>query len=162
MARSKSYRQRKPEYMIWAQMKNRCNSPTAQSFPDYGGRGIRVCERWHSFDSFFADVGPRPSNRHSIHRINNDGDYCPSNAHWATAYEQSRARRSNHLLTHRGQTKCVTDWARELGTIPENLFFRISHGWSVSEALDTPFRKRSIPPAEVGCNTRRRMPRQRP
>lgn len=83
-----------PEYFAWQQLKKRCLNEQDKDYPEYGGRGIRVCNEWvSSFQSFFADMGPRPSSIHSIDRIDVDGDYEPSNCRWATAKQQMNNRR---------------------------------------------------------------------
>lgn len=85
------------EYRTWAQMLTRCENPNHPQYPDYGGRGIAVCERWHSYESFLADVGRRPpaddKGRRSLDRIDNDRGYAPGNCRWATKHEQNNNRR---------------------------------------------------------------------
>lgn len=83
------------EYAAWTAMRERCNNPTCHKFHLYGGRGIKVCERWDSFESFYADMGPRPKG-YSIERVDNDGSYEPSNCKWATKLEQNRNRRNTY------------------------------------------------------------------
>ena len=81
-------------YKVWKGMNQRCNSPTSKDFKYYGGRGIKVCQRWReNFAHFLTDMGPRPTHQHTIERINNDGDYEPANCCWATMKQQNRNRR---------------------------------------------------------------------
>lgn len=81
------------EYNCWAMMKQRCLNPKATAYRHYGARGIGVCDRWRAFAAFIADVGSAPSPRHSLDRINNDGDYEPGNVRWATKSEQAKNQR---------------------------------------------------------------------
>lgn len=93
-ARTRHGMRRSPEYAIWCAMKARCTKPNDKSFANYGGRGIRVCDAWQeSFAAFFADVGARPSRKHSIDRVDNDGNYEPGNVRWATRSEQNANQR---------------------------------------------------------------------
>lgn len=120
-------------------MKNRCNNPKATQWKWYGERGIKVCERWsRSFYDFFADMGKAPSEKHSIDRIDNDGNYEPGNCRWATAQQQQehkRPRSDTVYLTFRGETMSVTDWARKLGVRRHMLYRRIKAGWDVESIL---------------------------
>lgn len=104
-----------PTYAAWQGMKRRCYSKTAKAYKNYGGRGIRVCERWlDSFDNFLFDMGISPQGM-TIERINNDGDYQPSNCRWATRANQARNRRTTKLIEYNGKKQCMKDWAKELG-----------------------------------------------
>jgi hypothetical protein len=84
------------EHRTWRRIRRRCNSPSYHNYPDYGGRGIKVCERWNLFENFLADMGPKPGSEYTIERVNNDGNYEPSNCKWATQLEQNRNRRGNY------------------------------------------------------------------
>lgn len=133
----------KSEYATWNSMKGRCNNKNNPSFHRYGGRGIRVCERWQrSFEDFFSDVGEKPSPQHQLDRIDNDGNYEPGNVRWATPAEQSRNRRSTINVTINGKTQCLGDWSAELGLSRDMVEQRIRVlGWSPIKALTTPHRK---------------------
>jgi hypothetical protein len=124
------------EYNIWASMIQRCENPKNAAFPDYGGRGIAVCERWrHDYTVFLADMGTRPSPRHTIERKNNSLGYSPENCIWATFREQQRNRRSNHWITFNGETKVLNDWAATFKIQRATLKERLRHGWSIERAL---------------------------
>lgn len=85
------------EYQAWADMKTRCLNKNNIRFKDYGGRGIRVCDRWMTFDNFIADMGPRPGKGYSLDRIDTNGNYCPENCRWATWRQQFESRRTTKL-----------------------------------------------------------------
>lgn len=103
------------EYRTWTRINARCNNPNMPNYHQYGGRGIKVCERWRSFINFFNDMGPRPSPAHTIDRINGELGYCPENCRWATWTEQNNNLRNNVVVTFRGKTQTVPNWCRELG-----------------------------------------------
>lgn len=127
-------------YRIWAMMIQRCTNPAmVDSWVNYGGRGIRVCSSWlHSFENFLEDMGHPPSSKHSIDRIDNNGDYEPGNCRWATRVEQSNNRRNNVRLTHQGKTQTVAQWAEELGVTHGMLRHRLKTGASLEEVLSPP------------------------
>lgn len=102
------------EYRSWAAMKIRCLVPTDEAYKDYGGRGIKICERWlHSFENFFEDMGKRPTMSHTLDRFpNKNGNYEPSNCRWATKKEQAENRRSNKWYDYDGKKMIQKDWAR--------------------------------------------------
>lgn len=129
-----------PEYRIWIGMKVRCFQSKHPSYQRYGARGITVCDRWKdSFANFYADMGKRPSKNHSLDRIDNNGNYTPENCRWATREEQMRNTRHSTLLTYRGQTKTMAEWAEITGLKPATITTRYTkYGWSVEQTLSTP------------------------
>ena len=128
-------------YDIWKQMISRCYDKDNVSYIRYGNRGIKVCDRWRKglkpYMTFIKDMGTRPDSSYSLERKNNNGDYEPSNCKWATREEQSRNTRDNKFLTYRGQTKCITDWAKEVNINRMTITSRIKRGWSIERALTT-------------------------
>ena len=124
-----------PTWRSWQHMKARCAARTGRVWRAYGARGITVCDRWHDFAAFLADMGERPSLKHSIDRIDNDGNYEPGNCRWATTREQSRNRRSNRLIEIDGETLTITDLAHRYGINQYTLAYRLNKGMSVAEAL---------------------------
>lgn len=130
-----------PEYRSWRAMMQRCGSPKHSEYKHYGGRGIKVCERWqgvNGFPNFLADMGQRPTLLHSIDRINNEGPYSPENCRWSTRKEQASNTRVNHRITYAGVTRTLTEWAEYLGMSPITLNTRISRNWPISRALTAP------------------------
>jgi hypothetical protein len=134
---------RSPEYQAWRDMLERCENEEHDSFERYGRRGISVCERWHAFEVFFADMGRRRSTSHSIERKNNDGNYEPSNCEWALRFQQDRNKRSNHFVEAGGERLCVEDWAKRLGMHPTSILGRLKSGWSEERAVTEPPRRYS-------------------
>src|SRR5688572_5368364 len=132
--------QKSPEYSVWNQMKMRCYNPNVRGFPDYGGRGITVCDRWRdSFENFIADMGSRPSSRHTLDRVNNSLGYSPDNCQWRTYKDQQQNRRDNHLITFNGETLCVSEWNRRLGFPVGTISQRMQKlKWDAIKALTTP------------------------
>ncbi len=128
------------EFCILRQMIRRCTNPKSHAYASYGGRGIRVCKRWmQSFDNFISDMGPRPSRKHSIERVDNNGNYNPKNCRWALSLEQQQNTRYNKNITYEGRTMCIAAWARELGMNVRTLTARLRHKkWSVKAAFENP------------------------
>jgi hypothetical protein len=126
----------------WGSMWDRCTNPNDPNWDSYGGRGIKVCERWKDFKLFLEDVGDRPSKKHSLDRWpDNDGDYKPDNIRWATHKEQNNNRRNNRYVTYNGFTLTVAEWADKLQISYETLAYRLNH-WSIVKSLTTPVKVR--------------------
>lgn len=132
-------------YRIWESMKKRCNYPSDISYKNYGGRGIKICDRWlNSFESFLFDMGECPSVDHSIDRIDSSGNYEPENCRWATRKEQNGNRRNTVYLTYQGQTKNLIEWSEETGIPSKTLWRRIKDGWEAEAILTTlPYKGRN-------------------
>lgn len=137
--------QRTSEFTTWSSMRGRCSNPSSSGYHLYGGRGISVCSRWtSSFENFLSDMGPKPSKRHTIDRIDSDGNYEPSNVRWATYQEQSDNRRVTIWHTLDGVTKTRTQWSRDLGGSLGLVRLRLNAGWTEERALSTPKIKRRV------------------
>jgi len=111
-----------PLYGIWRSMHNRCELKSNSNYNNYGKRGITVCKRWDSFESFVNDMSPRHSKRHSLDRIDNCEGYSPENCRWATSKQQCNNKRNNHLETYNGMTKNITQWAEHLNVKVDNFW----------------------------------------
>ena len=122
-------------YISWRSMKRRTGYGHCEAEQSY--TGIVVCERWLKFDHFLADMGERPPG-HSLDRIDSAGHYEPGNCRWATNAAQSRNKRTNHLIEFRGETLCLTDWAKRLGVAVNTIRYRLESGHSLEFALTAP------------------------
>ena len=119
-------------------MRQRCHYKDATGFRNYGGRGIKVCDRWmNSFENFFADMGDRPQGM-SLDRIDNDKDYSPENCKWSTVVEQGTNQRTNRFIEHEGERLTLMQWSRRTGLSKHTISRRIIKGWSVEKTLTTP------------------------
>lgn len=122
-----------PEYSAWQHMKQRCLNPNSPDYPAYGGRGIMVDARWmRSFPAFLAEIGPRPSPKHSVDRIDGTRGYEPGNVRWATPTQQSR-NRPGFVKNLNGQT--AAEAAASIGLRPPTLYNRLREGMDVDRAL---------------------------
>ncbi len=125
-----------PLYSLWGAMIQRCVNPNRKSYRYYGGRGIKVCDRWrNSFEAFRSDLPPRPSKEFMLERTNNDRGYEPGNVKWATAKEQANNTRRNRRFTFNGQTLTLSEWAEIIGILPSALWQRLSKGQPLNVAL---------------------------
>lgn len=142
------------EYRTWVGMRQRCSNPKSNFFHRYGGRGISVCEEWaSSFECFYRDMGPCPSLRHSIERIDLDGNYEPSNCRWATNEEQANNTSRSRLLTLNGETRTMRRWADHLGMSDVTLNTRLARGWSPERAMTEPVQHRSKGRIGISCES---------
>jgi hypothetical protein len=168
-----------PEHGVWKGITRRCYHQTCREYRNYGGRGIRMCSGWRScFKAFYDDMGERPSPKHQIDRIDNNGHYScghceeclangwTANCQWATRAEQNRNRRDNRILTFAGETMCLADWAKRKGMHKSSLSARLEK-MSVEEALRLPVRQwrsdeqfRRVPESERDCDWRREAARR--
>jgi len=131
-----------PIYRIWQNIKDRCSNPNNPYFHNYGGRGIKLHPEWRiNFLAFAQALGPRPTPKHTVDRIDNDKGYVPGNLKWATRKEQAHNMRKNIVLTFGGRTQILAAWAEEIGLVPSALWYRLfTAGMSVDDALMTPSR----------------------
>lgn len=123
-------------YYTWQAMKRRCNNPRDKRYDDYGGRGIKVCERWSSsYEAFLEDVGLPPSDKHQIDRINNDGDYEPSNCRWVDRVQNARNKRNTRLISAFGESLTLAEWSERSGILQKTIEMRIKRGMTPEEAI---------------------------
>lgn len=128
-------------FRLYSDMHTRCYNPNTTRYLDYGGRGIKVCERWHKFENFRDDVGQPPSPDHQIDRHpDNNGNYGPDNFRWATRTEQARNKRNNRLITHNGETKCLAEWSEITGLSEWIITDSLNRGETLEVLLSKPTR----------------------
>lgn len=133
-------------YRIWSGMKDRCCNPNSKYWKNYGGRGISVCDDWKtSFESFYEwSMDNGYTQELTLDRVNNDGNYEPSNCRWATMKEQSNNKRTNHYLTYKGETHTIQEWGELLGINPRIIHQRIYYNWEIERALTTEVKRRNV------------------
>lgn len=122
-------------YGVWKNMRYRCQNKNHKYYSHYGGRGIKVCERWSKFENFLYDMGNKPKDR-SLDRIDNDGNYCKENCRWANTYEQAINRRTIISIEYNGITKNIKEWSVYLGINYQTLHARIyRYKWDINRAF---------------------------
>jgi hypothetical protein len=126
-----------PTYKVWDHMMGRCTNENDGGYVDYGGRGIKVCDRWYSFANFVADMGIKPEGL-EIDRMDNAGDYTPENCRWVTRKVNCRNTRSNRYITLGDVTKCLVEWEEETGIPKDTIRSRLRRHWSIEKTLTTP------------------------
>lgn len=123
-------------YGLWCNAVRRCTLPTHRDYENYGGRGIKMCDRWRqSFEAFLQDMGQRPSPRHELDRIDNDGDYEPGNVRWATRKEQCRNTRHNRFVEYNGERLTIAEWSERTGISARTIQKRLHRGCTMDRVF---------------------------
>jgi len=125
-------------YMTWARMKSRVTNKKDNSYKNYGGRGILISKSWYKFNSFYKDIGDPPTLKHTLDRIDVNGNYCKENCKWSTIKEQLRNKRNNRIIKYNSEKKCVIDWCKELSIGYQTMIKRLNNNWSIERAFTTP------------------------
>lgn len=130
-------------FTIWVNMRQRCSNPNSPNYNRYGARGIKVCDDWESFKKFRKwSIQNGYNDSLTIDRIDNDCGYNPGNCRWTTVLQQQRNRGNNHLITYKGETRCLSEWSEILGISRMAIMLRLSrYGYTVEEAFTKPVRK---------------------
>ena len=122
-------------HKVWLQMRDRCKNKANKSYKNYGGRGITICKRWDNFAKFYIDMGECPKGL-TLERIDNDGNYEPSNCKWSTRTEQNNNSRINVIIEYKGQRLTMAEWARLIGIKYNTLLYRLRrYNWPIEKAL---------------------------
>ena len=128
-------------YNTWQKILSRCLNQNDKVYKNYGGRGIKVCDRWaDSFENFLKDMGKKPSAKHSIERIDNNGDYSPENCRWATPKEQTWNRRNTIYVDYNGKKIALPELAHQFNMKTSIVYKRLKRGWDLKTALTAPVR----------------------
>jgi len=127
-----------PTHKTWMSMNRRCTNPTHQAYKYYGGKGVKVCKRWKSFKNFLQDMGERPLGKTIDRFPKTDGNYEPGNCRWATVMQQRSRTTASRLITYKGKTFHLNEWARITGIKRETIARRLNVGWSVYKTFRTP------------------------
>lgn len=122
-------------YKIWVGVTKRCTNPNMTSYADYGGRGIKVCERWSKFENFYEDMKDGYADNLSLERKNPNGDYEKSNCKWATMKEQARNKRNSKYIELGDKALTAAEWAEISGTMSSTIIWRVKNGWDVRRAI---------------------------
>lgn len=134
-------------YRIWRGIHTRCTNPKTINWHLYGGKGVKICERWDEFENFWEDMKEGYSSEMTIDRIDGSGDYTPENCQWATKTQQARNRENNYLVTYKGETLLGREWDErrrfKLGTVRDRISKK---GWPVEKAIETPVKQ-----SDRGC-----------
>lgn len=129
-------------YVTWRNIIDRCTKPRIEQYPRYGGRGIKVCDRWMKFENFYEDMGDKPGADYSIERLNTDGNYTPENCVWATAKEQANNRTNNYVVVYKGKKTTLAQLSEATNILPSTIWRRIvQHKMSVEAAVTTPVKE---------------------
>lgn len=128
-------------YRTWCNMVSRCENSKNDHYYQYGGRGIKICDRWKTFKNFFDDMGDIPTGM-EIDRIDNNGDYSPSNCRWITHIENCSNKRTSRTLDYNGESKTIAQWSRSIGIKQGTILKRLKSGWELSRILTEPLKVR--------------------
>lgn len=134
-------------YKIWCGMKYRCYNSNSDEYETYGGRGIRICKEWNlNFRKFYDwAMNNGYEDNLTIDRINVNGNYTPENCRWTTMKVQENNKRNNRIIEYKNKMQTISQWADDIGTRKEVIYYRLNHGWSVERALTQPVKKRKKP-----------------
>ena len=126
---------RSPEYKVYISMLNRCSNPNYQEYHNYGGRGIKVCERWLKFENFIVDMGPRPAAGYQLERKDNEKGYEPGNVVWATRTQNARNKRNTVRVDYNGELLTLKEVAEKTGIPYSALFYRYQKGYTGADLV---------------------------